>query len=77
MVHEHETVGLALQQMRELTDNYRRPPTAVHHSRPSTTALRLETDLHRHIHKENNILFPRGRARIRIVASQVREKGCH
>jgi regulator of cell morphogenesis and NO signaling len=60
MVHEHETVGLALQQMRELTDKYQAPADGCASFEALYDGLaRLETDLHRHIHKENNILFPR------------------
>ena len=63
MVHEHETVGLALQEMRELTDNYQAPADGCASFEALYDGLAgLETDLHRHIHKENNILFPRAAA---------------
>ena len=57
---DHENAGRALAAMRELTSGYRLPPDAC----PSFVALfegipLLETDLHEHIHLENNILFPR------------------
>ena len=63
MEHEHESAGSALERMRELTDNYRAPADGC----PSFSALcdglsRLESDLHLHIHKENNILFPKAAA---------------
>lgn len=60
MRQEHDTAGEALRKMREASDGYRCPPDAC----PSYEALYrgledLEKDLHRHIHLENNILFPR------------------
>lgn len=56
---EHETVGGILRKMRELTSDYAAPEGAC----PSYKALYFgleehEKDLHRHIHLENNILFP-------------------
>lgn len=60
MLHEHDQAGRALESLRELTDDYN-PPTiacntwaALYHGLGA-----LETDLHQHIHLENNILFPR------------------
>ncbi len=57
---EHEDAGELLRQMRLVTNNYMLPNGAC----PSFTALfhrldALEKDLHRHIHLENNLLFPR------------------
>ncbi len=59
METEHDVEGQRLRCMRELTDNYTVPAGAC----PSYTALyagleELELDLHRHIHLENNVLFP-------------------
>ena len=59
MVTEHDSAGDLLRQMRELSDNYALPEGAC----PSYKALyfgleELEKDLHRHIHLENNVLFP-------------------
>ena len=60
MEHEHETVGTALQRIRELTGNYQAPADGCASFKALYDGLaRLETDLHHHIHKENNILFPR------------------
>ena len=59
LMSEHDTDGDRLRQMRELTNDYTLPEGAC----PSFTALYagledLERDLHRHIHLENNVLFP-------------------
>jgi regulator of cell morphogenesis and NO signaling len=60
MEHEHETVGSALSRIRELTSNYHAPADGCASFRALYEGLaRLESDLHLHIHKENNILFPR------------------
>jgi regulator of cell morphogenesis and NO signaling len=60
MEHEHETVGSALSRIRELTGNYHAPADGCASFRALYEGLaRLESDLHQHIHKENNILFPR------------------
>jgi regulator of cell morphogenesis and NO signaling len=46
--------------MRVLTDEYRRPSDAYNTYRAMLDGLReLEQDMHLHVHKENNILFPR------------------
>lgn len=60
MEHEHEYVGDALRSMRKLTSEYRPPQDACPTFRVMLESLQhLEQDLHEHIHKENNILFPR------------------
>ena len=63
MEHEHDSAGSALRRFRELTSNYQAPADGC----ASFTALYdglscLESDLHLHIHKENNILFPKAAA---------------
>jgi regulator of cell morphogenesis and NO signaling len=60
MMIEHDTAGDLLRKMREITNDYAVPENAC----PSFRALyfgleELEKDLHRHIHLENNVLFPR------------------
>ena len=60
MVHEHDNAGRALEAMRRDTGNYTLPPDACNTYRALFDGLlELEADLHRHIHLENNILFPR------------------
>ncbi|MBZ5525091.1 MAG: iron-sulfur cluster repair di-iron protein [Acidobacteriia bacterium] len=60
MMHEHDTAGSLIAEIRTLSGNFVPPPTAC----PSYQGLYagfhdFEQDLHRHIHLENNILFPR------------------
>jgi|SRR5581483_10928484 len=60
MMMEHDHAGAALARMRELTDGYSAPADACNTYRATMDALaQLEQDLHRHVHKENSILFPR------------------
>lgn len=64
MEHEHDNAGSALSKLRELTDDYNPPQWACNTYRVMLDSLeRLEHDLHLHIHKENNILFPRAMER--------------
>ena len=60
MESEHTHAGSALEELRDLTDGYTPPAWACNTYRAMLDALvRLEHDLHLHIHKENNVLFPR------------------
>lgn len=60
MEHEHDGAGNALAALRQLTKDYSTPEDACNTWRAMADGLRqLEEDLHIHIHKENNILFPR------------------
>jgi regulator of cell morphogenesis and NO signaling len=60
MVHEHDEVGAALAQLRRLTGGYAPPADACNSYRAMLDRLRtLELDTHRHVHEENNVLFPR------------------
>jgi len=60
MEHEHEAAGAALARLRELTDGYQAPEGACNTYRAMLDSLaRLEADMHQHVHKENNVLFPR------------------
>jgi regulator of cell morphogenesis and NO signaling len=60
MIQEHEHAGDAVARIRALTDNYFCPPDACNTYRALFDALHhLERDLHEHVHKENNILFPK------------------
>ncbi|MBI4578795.1 MAG: iron-sulfur cluster repair di-iron protein [Planctomycetes bacterium] len=69
MEFEHDSAGGALARMRELTHDHSCPDDACNTWRAMVDGLRqLETDLHQHIHKENNILFPRALRRERELA---------
>ena len=60
MESEHDNAGSALAKLRELTDGYTPPDWACNTYLAMLDALAyLEQDLHQHIHKENNVLFPR------------------
>jgi regulator of cell morphogenesis and NO signaling len=60
MMEEHQDAGDALAEMRRLTDDYAVPPEACNTYRAMLDSLAyLEKDMHQHVHKENNILFPR------------------
>ncbi len=63
MEHEHEQAGAALARLRDLSSGYASPADACATFRAYYEELeQLERDLHRHIHKENNVLFPRALA---------------
>lgn len=60
MTEEHEQAGSALETMRKLTNNYAPPEDACTSFRLLLNSLEsLESEMHCHVHKENNILFPR------------------
>ncbi len=60
MLADHDEAALALGRLRELTDDYEVPADACNTWRALWHGLEaLEESLHRHIHLENNILFPR------------------
>jgi regulator of cell morphogenesis and NO signaling len=59
MITEHQDAGEALAELRRLTQNYTPPEDACATFRALYQGLaHLESDLHRHIHLENNVLFP-------------------
>jgi regulator of cell morphogenesis and NO signaling len=60
MEAEHDGAAEALATLRRLTDGYRPPAGACTTFRGLYHGLaELEADTHRHIHLENNVLFPR------------------
>lgn len=60
METEHESAGRAIAQLRALTDGFTPREDACNTHRALLAGLaEFEADLHRHVHKENNILFPR------------------
>lgn len=57
---EHDRAGKALARIHELTNGFTPPQNACTTWRAAYSALaELEADMHRHVHKENNVLFPR------------------
>ena len=60
MEHEHDSAGNALRDMRKASCGYTAPADGCVSYQTLYKALAdFEADLHRHIHLENNILFPR------------------
>ena len=65
LVAEHDVVGDLFKEIRTLTDAYRTPDDGCGSYRALYEGLaQMEADLHLHIHKENNVLFPAVLARI-------------
>jgi len=60
MILEHEHAGTDLERMRGLTNGFVPPADACNTYRAYYDALaHLEQDMHRHVHKENSVLFPK------------------
>ncbi|WP_427872811.1 iron-sulfur cluster repair di-iron protein [Flavobacterium sp. MMS24-S5] len=60
MMHEHDNEGERFREIAELTNNYTAPADACTTYRVTFAMLKeFEADLHKHIHLENNILFPK------------------
>ncbi len=60
MEHEHENVGDVFKKIAELSNSFTPPDGACNTYRVLYAKLKeFETDLHQHIHLENNILFPK------------------
>jgi len=59
MVHEHEQIGDLLTRLRRRSADYRVPDDGCASYRALYDGLvELEADIHLHVHKENNLLFP-------------------
>ncbi len=57
---EHEEAGASLESIRKLSDDFRIPEEACNTWRGLLQGLeKLERGLHKHIHLENNVLFPK------------------
>jgi len=62
MEDEHSTEGERFEEIARLSDNYTCPPDGCQTYWVAYALLReFEDDLHKHIHLENNILFPKAR----------------
>jgi regulator of cell morphogenesis and NO signaling len=63
MEKDHDDAGALLTQMRKLTNNYTPPAGSCNSFNLLYKKLEaLESDLHTHVHLENNILFPKALA---------------
>lgn len=59
MLTEHDTAGELLARLRERTGGYHVPDDGCGSYRALLVGLaELEADTHRHVHLENNVLFP-------------------
>ena len=68
MEAEHENAGLILKKMCRISDGYSAPEDACNTFRVLYGKLKeFEDDLHRHIHLENNILFPKAIEKEQLV----------
>ncbi|PSJ77133.1 iron-sulfur cluster repair di-iron protein [Sphingobacteriales bacterium UPWRP_1] len=69
MEQEHETAGNLMHQIRTLTHNYTLPNDACNTYGVTFARLQeFEADLHRHVHLENNILFPKTKQLEQVLA---------
>jgi regulator of cell morphogenesis and NO signaling len=68
MLLEHDSAGNALREMRQITQDYTVPADGCATYRALFQGLQeLESDLHQHIHLENNVLFPKA---VRLEAAK-------
>ncbi len=60
LAEEHEKIGDAVHQIRRLAGGYKIPPDVCNTFALAYRKLKeFEDDLHKHVHLENNILFPK------------------
>jgi regulator of cell morphogenesis and NO signaling len=60
LIQEHDHAGVLLDQIRSLSSDFNAPEYACTTYHAFFEGLKeFERDLHRHVHLENNILFPR------------------
>lgn len=81
MVNDHDHAGDALERMRTLTNGYQPPAGVCNTYRVMLEGLAaIERDMHQHVHKENNILFPRAvelEAQLGAATDAAEACGCH
>lgn len=71
MMMEHETEGGRFEKISALTQGYNPPADACNTYKVAFSLLKeFEEDLHKHIHLENNILFPRAIEMESMAAAQ-------
>jgi len=62
MEEEHDNAGSVFKRISELTNNYQTPDGACNTFKALYSKLEeFESDLHQHVHLENNILFPKSK----------------
>lgn len=72
MMAEHEAEGDRFVKIATLTNNYTPPADACNTYKVTFSMLNdFEQDLHKHIHLENNILFPKAAALETTFKAQV------
>jgi regulator of cell morphogenesis and NO signaling len=72
MMEEHDDAGELLRAIRSVTNNFQLPSGACTSFQTLYAGLQQhEEDLHRHVHLENNILFPRALEMARSWAGRV------
>lgn len=80
MCSEHDHAGDALERLRNLTGDFLPPWGACNTYYVMLEGLEsLERDMHQHVHKENNILFPRAlelESRLGVPSESPVECGC-
>ena len=68
MLRDHEQTGEELRALRSISNDLKPPAEACTSWRALYQAIvDLESDLHRHIHLENNILFPRAQQQAQVA----------
>ncbi|ADB60919.1 iron-sulfur cluster repair di-iron protein [Haloterrigena turkmenica DSM 5511] len=68
---EHDAAAAHLERLRSLTDDYAVPEGACTSYRNMLDRLQLlEEDMHLHIHKENNVLFPDAQDRLATAVAE-------
>lgn len=62
LTHDHDEIGAAIHEIRRLADNYKVPGDVCNTFLVTYQKLKeFEDDLHKHVHLENNILFPKAK----------------
>lgn len=70
MMQEHESAGELMQEIRELSNQFTPPDDACVTYKVLYQLLQdFETDLHQHIHLENNLLFPKAIQKQQLMGS--------
>jgi regulator of cell morphogenesis and NO signaling len=76
LTRDHMKAGFLLRDLRTLTSDYTPPPGVCPTFRTLFAGLEsFERDLHRHVHLENNILFPRAAALEMDLAREAAARG--